>query len=548
MRVKQSRSRSHKIAPAPMQQRRKRRRSSRGSRGAPPTVVTVRQSRTKLDPMQWLAFVAIGLTSIALIALIWTLTGRAVDDEASEVRARTDLQVKSVSYVLGREIEDELRLVDQSLAIVQDDWRRDSDSVDLGAWRKQLLALTNVTDDIFIANEKGVIVQGTLPQSVGMGFGTAYVTYPNGSLETFNPNGTPDTQEVITGDEQKVQARQFLMYILRPITRPRGWFLGASYRSEGVTKLFAGAHLGAQGVVGLVDLKRGALQAIVGSSAQFAAMDISDSGLIEQMRKENSGIWAGVSPTDGVPRIIGYQRVADRPMAVLVGISADEANQSLAGLVAMARSLAVVASIIVAVIAGIVVWGIATGKSVKLRRRLYERTDLNLANARQEITVSRARGLLTEAEVGTLMSSRVDGVARLDAEQRLRLWNSRFTELVGVALDASSAGMPIEELLRQQARAGVFGDALGSDDAVESDDEVAKRLTVLHTQGQGVVPPTQHGPNGESVSMHVRGVFDGGTMIILAGAENALFAALPPLPGAVAAEAEPETADETTEW
>src|ERR1700723_2099244 len=113
MRVKQSRSRSHKIAPAPMQQRRKRRRSSRGSRGAPPTLVPVRQSRTKLDPMQWLAFVAIGLISVALI---WTLTGRAIDEEASEVRARTDLQVKSVSYVLGREIEDELHLVDQSLA------------------------------------------------------------------------------------------------------------------------------------------------------------------------------------------------------------------------------------------------------------------------------------------------------------------------------------------------------------------------------------------------------------------------------------------------
>jgi hypothetical protein len=48
--------------------------------------------------------------------------------------------------------------------------------------------------------------------------------------------------------------------------------------------------------------------------------------------------------------------------------------------------------------------------------------------------------------------------------------------------------------------------------------------------------------------MHVRGVFDGGAMIILAGAENALFAALPPLPGAVVADAEPETADETTEW
>ena len=342
---------------------------------------------------------------------------------------------------------------------------------------QQLLALTNVTDDIFIANEKGVIVQGTLPQSIGQGFGTAYVTYPNGSLETFNPNGTRDNDGVITGDEKKIQARQFLMYILRPITRPRGWFLGASHRSEGITKLFAGANLGVQGVVGLVDLKRGSLQAIVGSSAQYAAMDFGDFDLVDQMRKDNAGIWAGPSPTDGVPLIIGYQRIADRPMAVIVGISAEEADAPVSGLAATARSLATVASIIVVVVAGMLVWGIATAKAVKLRQRLQQRTEMNLTNARQEIALSRARQALTEAEVGTLMSSHVDGVARVDVEQRLRLWNPRFAELACVPLGLSEAGMPIEDLLRQQAKAGVFGDE------AEADDEVSKRLTALHTQG-----------------------------------------------------------------
>ena len=39
------------------------------------------------SPMQWLAFIAIGLISLALIALIWTLTSRAIDDEAMEIRA-----------------------------------------------------------------------------------------------------------------------------------------------------------------------------------------------------------------------------------------------------------------------------------------------------------------------------------------------------------------------------------------------------------------------------------------------------------------------------
>jgi PAS domain-containing protein len=549
MRVKQSRSRSRKITPAPLPQRRRSKRRTTGARGAPPTLVQARSGGgTKIEPMQWFAFVAIGMTAIALIVLIWTLTSRAIADQAAEVRARTDQQVTSVAFVLAREVQNELRLVDQSLSILQDSWKKDSDSVDLGGWRKQLTALTDVADDIFIANESGVIVQGTLPQSIGMGFGSAYVTYPNGSLEMYDPDGTKNPDGKTPGAD-RVEARQFLMYIVRPLSRPRGWWVGASYRSEGITKLFAGASLGQNGVVGLTDTKRGALQAIVGSSAQFANMDLSESELIEQMRKNEAGVWAGVSPTDGIPRIIAYQRVAGRQMSVIVGVSVDTAIQPLAGLAAMARGLATVGSMVVLTIAAIVIWTIATTSATRQRKRTHERTELNLMNARQELAVVRARAMLTEPEAGTLLSSNVDGVARLDGEQRLRLWNQRFADLAGVPLDPSAIGTPVETLLRRQANAGLFGDV------AEAEQDLSTRLTILHTSGQSVVPPTQLGPNGEQVTMHVRGVSDGGQVIILAGPENARYAALPALAGEAAeAEAETaqetaqETADETTEW
>jgi PAS domain-containing protein len=542
MRVKQSRSRSQKIAPAPLPQRRRaKRRMSSGARGAPPALVQTRSpGGTKIEPAQWLAFIAIGLTSLALIALIWTLTSRAITDQTAEVRARTDQQVSSVAYVLAREVQDELHLVDQSLAIVQDDWKKDSDTVDLGGWRKQLLALTGVADDIFVANERGVIVQGTLPRSIGMGFGSAYVSYPNGSLEMYDADGTKNPEGKIPGAD-RIEARQFLMYIVRPLSRPRGWWIGASYRSEGIAKLFAGANLGQKGVVGLIDVKHGVLQAIVGSSAQFAEMDISGSELVQQMRKNEAGILAGDSPTDRVPRIMAYQRIPGRDMSVLVGISADTANQPLAGLAAMARGLATIGSVIVLTVAAILFWVIATTAATRQRGRTLERTELNLMNTRQELAVARARAMLTEPEVGTLLSSDSDGVARFDAAQRLRVWNPRFAELAGVPLDETSAGIPAEELLRRQANAGLFGDA------AEADQEVSTRLTVLHTAGQSVVPPTQLGPAGELITMHVRGVSDGGNVIVLTGPENARFAAVPALPGE-AAEAEPETADETTEW
>jgi PAS domain-containing protein len=541
MRIKQSRSRSQKVTPAPLPQRRrsKRRSASGGSRGMQPLLVQSRagSSRTKIEPVQWLVFAAIGLISLTLIVLIWTLTSRAIDDQVLEIRARTDQQVKSVAFVLAREVQDELQLVDQSLKIIQDDWTKNAGSVDLGAWRKELLALTGVADDIFIANEQGIIVQGTLPQSIGQGFGTAYVTYPNGSLETFEPDGTKNPDGKAAG-EGGIQARQFLTYIARPLALPKNWMVGASYRSEGITKLFAGARLGPSGVVGLVALRRGGLQAIVGPSAQFGNMDISQSELIEQMRKNEAGVWAGVSPIDKLPHIIAYQHVPGRDMSVVVGLSLDTALQPLAALAAMAQGLAALGSLVVLVVAGIVVWTIATARAVAQRQRMFDRSELNLTNTRQELAVARARALLTEPEVGTLLSSATDGVARLDGEQRLRLWNQRFADLAGVPLDESAVGSPIEDLLRRQATAGVFGDG------AEAEEAIATRLTILHTSGGSAVPPTQIGQGGEQITMYVRGVADGGHLIILTGPENARFATLPPLP----AEAEPETADETTEW
>ncbi len=220
------------------------------------------------------------------------------------------------------------------------------------------------------------------------------MTYPNGSLETFEADGTNNPDGRIPGADN-IQARQFLMYVLRPLAEPKGWLVGASYRSAEITKLFAGARLGENGVVGLADTKRGALQAIVGSSAQSAEMDISSSELIGQMRKHEAGVWAGTSPMDKVRRIIAFQRLPDRDMSVIVGIATDTAMQPLSGLALLARELAVLGSLIVAILAGIVVWTIVTVQGATGRRVIRERTERELMNARQEFDLARSRTLLT---------------------------------------------------------------------------------------------------------------------------------------------------------
>lgn len=470
-----------------------------------------RQSRSGrgTDAAQWLAYAAVALISLTLIALIWTLTARAINEEAMELQAQTDQHLRSVAFVLAREIEGELLLVDQSLAIIQDAWNKDAGAVDLAAWRRQLRALTEVASDIFIANEHGIIVQGTLPQSIGQGFGSAYVTMPNGSLESFGPDGKPDPNGASQG-EDGVQARQYLTYILRPLQRPDGWMIGASYRSQGITKLFAGARLGSHGIIALVALKRGGLQAISGPAAQLARMDIASSALIEQIRHNDAGIWAGDSPIDGVAGILAYQHIPGRDMAVLVGVSAQNANAPLSGLAATARGLAALGSLIVLIIAGIVVWTLATARAARQRQRVRERLEIDLSTARQEVALARTQALLSAAEVDALLGSVSGGVACLDPGQQLQTWNECFAALSGVTV---AGGQPAEALFRAQAAAGRFGEPTAAEAAV------GKRLMLLQSATGSGEPERQLGPDGAVLSMAVRGVAGGGHVLLLTAAD-----------------------------
>ncbi len=541
MRVKQSKARSKKVSPAPMPQRRKSMRKAWGPRRAPEKLVAIKRDRIAFDAIQWVSMICVGLACLALSALIWTMTARIVSDQTAELNSRNDQYIRSVAFVLARQIEDELNLIDQSLSIVQEAWKKDANTVDLGQWRKQLSAVTAAADDIFIANERGIIVQGTLPASIGQGFGTSYVTYPNGSLEIFDPDGRKNPDGRVPGGGDKIEARQLLIYIARPLEKPLGWFVGASYRSEGITKLFAGANLGQNGVVGLTDTKLGRMRAIVGGAAQFGEMNIAKSELAELIKKNQAGVWVGPSPMDKVERIIGYRRVGNRDMTVIVGVSTEAARLPLAGLTNWSRGLGVVGTILVFGVGAIVIWTIATSAAQKARRRTQERTELNLMNARQELDATRARMALTEPEVAALLTSAADGVARLDNEGRLRVWNPRFAALAGVPLDASSLGTKIEDLWRFQGQAGMFGPPENAEQAL------SLRLTALHTAGQSMAPPAQTGPDGEQIAMHVRGVTDGGHALVLAGDANARLAPLPPLPVAPV-EQVPEHAEEATEF
>ena len=78
--------------------------------------------------------------------------------------------------------------------------------------------------------------------------------------------------------------------------------------------------------------------------------------------------------------------------------------------------------------------------------------------------------MLNAERLQIVLTNTVDGIALLDANQRLVQWNHPFERGIGVALRAE---MPLETMLRDQIATGMFGSF------TNMGGEIARRMTVL---------------------------------------------------------------------
>jgi PAS domain-containing protein len=451
---------------------------------------------------------AVAIVAVALAVLIWIVTIRAVQDQRVEIRDRAEQALAGEAAAMAETIAHELVVIDQSLMILQAAWKENSDSVNLDLWRKQMPALTAVTNDLFICDETHVIRQDILPQAVGQGVGSAYVTFPHGSLEHLASDGSNDRESLLLQGDigAPIDARQFLMYIIRPLDHPKGWLIGASYRSTELTKLFAEAGLGYNSVVALTDTKRGIVQAIVGPGARRPKTDLTQTPLFVAMSRTPAGTWVGETAIDGVERLHAFHRVGDRDMMVLVAASMSEVMAPADSVAAGARSVAVVATALVVAIGGLVLWELYTLRSHRRRQRAFERNKGELDRLRAAEATNTARARLNAARLQVVLDATMDGIALFDSSLRLVQWNHPFLRAIGIELRKD---MPLDTLLREQATKGLFGPV------ADTEVEIARRVGILRTgDGAGLEQP---GPDHETLTLRGLPIDEGGFMLLLNG-------------------------------
>ncbi len=492
---------------------RKRHRRRRRSHVARPTPADLlrqdRQRRISRDVV--LACGAIGIVCAALIMLIWINTQRAIHDMADETRARTEAVATGQANILTEEARRELGSIEQSLSILQTAWNTDPDKFDLRKWQAQMPSLTEVSDDLFIANDKHIIIQDILPQAVGQAVGAAYARFGRGTLETIGAeeNKGRDTRVLFGEAAGNGVLRQYLMYLVRPLEAPIGWIIGASYRSSALAKVFADGSLGPHGLSAMIDTRRGGVQAIAGPAAFRPNLNIDDSPMFKALQERGeSGIWIGPTAMDGVVRIHAFHRLPGRDLMILVGLDRDDWMAPADCWAAGARSLATVASLLVLAIGGLVLWELWTVRATGRRRRAMERAIDQLTAARTDLAAARLQAQTSAAQMRTVLDGGSDGVALFDADWQLAEWNPRFANTSGLAPEAIRAGLPLDELLRQQARGGLFG----SVEDVET--EIAHRMAQLRSE-TGSATLTQTGPDGDSLILRTQTLPNAGLIALL---------------------------------
>jgi hypothetical protein len=475
----------------------------------------------------------------ALIALIWIVTGRAVNDQRADLLDRMVKTLSGQAATMAETVSHEMSLVDQSLAIIQAAWKDDPKSVDLVALQKKLPTLTGVTDDLFIADDKRVIVQDILPKAVGQVLGTSYITAQRGSLELYRPDGTEDRDGPAPQAQAgaRIEGRNFPIYIVRKLDRPDGWLVGASFHSAELPKLFAGAAFGYNASVAMVDRSRGNIQAIIGPAARRAATTLSRSAIFQLIGRSDSGVWTGISALDGTDRIHAFRRVPDRDLVLVVAASTAEVMAASNSMGAAAVSLGAVATALVLAIGGLVLWSLATLKSGRRRQRAFERNRQELERLRAEEASNTAKAAINAARLQLVLTNGTDGIAILDAGLRLVQWNHPFRRWIG---REPARDMPLDAFVREH----LFKGAGETGEALEAG--VARVVGSLRA-GEAVELP-QAGPGQDRMVLRGLPVADAGLVLLLSG----FVGWVPPPPEAPGAEApvpEPEpAAPAVIEW
>ena len=434
--------------------------------------------------------------TVALIALTWIGTLSATHSQHAEAEARVAARVANQADLFEEQLQRQLLEVEQTLRILAHAWEADPTHFNFLPWRPQLVLLNEISPTIFVTDDHGIVQGGTVPEAVGSYVGDRdYFRYL--AERIFD-----DGRMFIGPATMSPLVRQWHMNLARPLHHPDGSFAGvivAGLRINAIGNFYRVANIGTHGIIAVTGLNDGQLRLAEGSNPVDPGSTIADSDMFKALQANADSVWVGRSALDGIERVHGFRRVADRDLAVIVAVDQAEAMHATYAWETGAYIFAAGTTVLLLLLAAILLHAI---RAARLRDAAHAHDRSVLAAANSQLEIAKAHADDKTAQLEATLAGMSDGVAMVDGRFNLVEWNSRFAELAGFPEEILRVGLPMEEILRAQAAAGQFG-------PVDIEAEVARRMAILFA---GNYPATAERtrPDGAVLELRRNRLPDGG--------------------------------------
>src|SRR5690349_20994490 len=164
--------------------------------------------------------VTIIIAATILIALAWIGARDAIRVHRAEALARVQAEVQERAFALEEELHRELLSLDQTLRILEFEWQRDPEHFDLAERAKQVVVISEVSLQIFIADAYGRVRTSTRPSIIG-------TDVSNRDYFRYEASLPADDGRMFVGELTQGQVtRLWQLNLVRRLDLPNGRFSG----------------------------------------------------------------------------------------------------------------------------------------------------------------------------------------------------------------------------------------------------------------------------------------------------------------------------------
>lgn len=261
----------------------------------------------------------IALGGVILIAALWAGVLYKVASELKLEERVIDGQTMSLARAFEEHTARTLGEVDQALRFVKFQYEKEGDAFDLAAAVEHKVIDSRFYNQVGMINAEGIYHLSNVPD---------FKRVDLNDREHFRVHVEHDSQTFFVSKPVLGRvSKKWSVQMTRRINRPDGSFGGVAVISLDplyFTSVYSEVDLGQYGSVALIG-QDGVVRARRVGNVAAAGQDVSGAPLFQLHNQAQSGHASGRSPIDGRLRMYSYRKLADAPLAVIVGADREEA-------------------------------------------------------------------------------------------------------------------------------------------------------------------------------------------------------------------------------